>query len=76
MGWRNDPATEKQLQFAEIISDTLFCEPFTGKTKGEACDYITKHKPEYDEVSKEMNDFYTEYGWYFSGLHDDAGDRV
>ena len=72
--WRNDPVTEKQLQFAKIISETVFCDPFTGKTKGEACDYISEHKSEYDEACKEMNDYYMEL--CLGDLHEDAGDRV
>ena len=45
MSWRNDPITEKQKS---LISDMIeFSEyplpTFTGKTKGEASDYIDKY---------------------------------
>lgn len=45
MSWRNDPITEKQKA---MISDMMeFSEyplqKFTGKTKGEASDYIDKY---------------------------------
>ena len=43
--WRNDPATDKQLAY--IMDMQEFSEfqlpPFTGKTKGEACDYISRY---------------------------------
>lgn len=54
--WRNDAPTEKQLAFIEVIYKTVnqsICREkipkFKGKTKGEACDYISKYKKLYDE---------------------------
>lgn len=42
MAWRDDPATEKQLEMIRNMNE--FSEyplpPFKGKTKGEASDYI------------------------------------
>ncbi len=42
MTWRDDPVTEKQLEMIDNMHD--FSEyplpPFTGKTKGDASDYI------------------------------------
>ena len=44
MSWRNDPVTEKQLKMiTDMIEFSEFPLPkFTGKTKGEASDYINK----------------------------------
>lgn len=44
-GWRDEPATEKQKNLiAEMHEFSLFPLPlFTGKTKGEAADYIDKY---------------------------------
>jgi len=44
MSWRDDPATEKQLETIRNMHE--FSEwplpKFTGKTKGEAADYIDR----------------------------------
>ncbi len=44
MSWRDDPATEKQLEMIRDIRE--FSDwplpPFTGRTKGEASDYIDR----------------------------------
>ena len=40
MGWRNKQPTLKQLQLIEALELDCGVE-FTGKTRGEACDYIS-----------------------------------
>ena len=44
-GWRDEPATEKQKKQIEEMHDysMLPLPLFTGKTKGEAADYIDKY---------------------------------
>lgn len=44
MSWRDDPATEKQLEMiGDIRESSDWPLPlFTGKTKGEASDYIDR----------------------------------
>ena len=45
MNWRDKEPTEKQLQFiADIQEFSPYSSPlFTGKTRGEASDYIDKY---------------------------------
>ena len=45
MGWRDDPITEKQMEYIQDMMEfTAYPIPnFTGKTKGEAADYIDKY---------------------------------
>lgn len=68
MSWRNDPATEKQLALIEQMYEdagmngAILPPPFRGKTKGEACDYISRHIGE------------IHYAAY--NPHEDAGDRI
>lgn len=66
MSWRDDPITEKQEQMIADMKESAsmnnaFLPLFTGKTKGEACDYISD---------------YIHY-CYISAYnpHEDAGDR-
>ena len=64
MSWRDDKPTEKQLAY--IIELHEFSEyplpVFTGKTKGEACDYIGR----YSKIAHTR----------VMSLHEDAGDRI
>ena len=67
MSWRDDPITEKQEQMIATIEENAcmngaFIPPFTGETKGEACDYIGNYIHE----------------CYISAYnpHEDAGDRI
>lgn len=57
MSWRDEPPTEKQLEFINGIYCTINNTPyvdkiprFTGTTKGEASDYITRYKESYEEL--------------------------
>ena len=49
MSWRNDPVTEKQLQFIDRrrenagMNGAIPLPVFRGKTKGEAFDYIDEN---------------------------------
>lgn len=45
MNWRQDPLTEKQKELIEKMQEfSYFPIPrFTGKTKGEASDYIERY---------------------------------
>ena len=45
MSWREEPATEKQLQCIQDMQElSEYPLPeFTGSTKGEASDYISKY---------------------------------
>lgn len=45
MTWRDDPITDKQAKFIEVIQEYSYYNPprFTGTTKGEAADYIGKY---------------------------------
>lgn len=67
MSWRNDPITEKQeVMIAQIEEDAVmndaFIPPFSGTTKGEACDYIGNYI----------------HACHLSAFdpHEDAGDRI
>lgn len=67
MSWRDDPITEKQeSMIAQIEEDACMNDawipPFTGATKGEACDYI--------------GNFIGVVHRAFYNPHEDAGDRV
>ena len=64
--WRNDPATEKQLAYIEEMQEfSDFPIPrFTGRTKGEASDYI-------DRWSKTAHERFD-----FEGHYDNYGDRI
>lgn len=44
--WRNEPATEKQLEYIAYIQEFAYIDVplFNGKTKGEASDYIDKYR--------------------------------
>ena len=48
MSWRNDRPTYKQLNFIKELEDE-YGEKFTGTTKGEAADYISKWLKHDDE---------------------------
>lgn len=48
MSWRDDKPTYKQLNFIKELEDE-YGEEFTGTTKGEAADYISKWKKYDDE---------------------------
>ena len=50
--WRNDNPSCKQLEYIRAIELELDVK-FTGKTKGEASDFIANHKDEYDEKRTE-----------------------
>ena len=43
--WRSDPATDKQKAYIAEMQEfsKIPLPPFTGKTKGEAADYIDRH---------------------------------
>lgn len=62
-------ATQKQLEFIRIIEGYV-CEKFTGRTKKEASEYISKHYEEYTEIRKEedeylnMNNWAMKYGYF------------
>ena len=65
--WRSDPITEKQEQMiANIEEDAMMngaiIPLFSGKTKGDACDYINNYIH-----ASHISAF---------DFHDDAGDRV
>lgn len=65
--WRDDPITEKQAQLIadiEMQADMSYAAipSFTGKPKGEACDYIGKYV---------VRCHYSDYN-----PHEDAGDRI
>jgi len=67
MGWRDDPMTEKQEKMIADMEETAcmngaFIPPFTGQTKGEACDYIGNY----------LNSCYVSA----YNPHEDAGDRI
>ena len=52
--WKDEPAIEKQLKYIEEMQEySVYQLPkFTGKTKGEASEYISRY-----------NDMAHEYGW-------------
>lgn len=62
--WRNDPITEKQAKLIEEMND--FSEfplpPFTGTTKGEACDYISANLHKAYEHFDPNEDMYGDWG--------------
>lgn len=67
MSWRDDPITEKQEEMISNMQEDAgmngaLIPPFHGKTKGEACDYISTY----------IRDVYRS----FFIPHEDAGDRV
>jgi len=45
LDWRSDPATEKQIAYIEEMQEfsEIPLPIFTGKTKGDAADYIDKY---------------------------------
>ena len=65
-GWRNDPATEKQLSYIQEMQEfSDFPIPaFAGSTKGEANDYIDR----WSAAAHESADF--------AGHGDHFGDRI
>lgn len=64
--WRNDPVTEKQLEYIKNIQEfSVFPIPsFMGKTKGEASDYISRYAKMVHE------------GFDFASHGDNYGDRI
>ena len=72
--WRNDSITDKQKEMIKAICDALsffkYDDRFTGTTKGEACDFISKHK----QILNEYNEL---EGLEYAIQHDleNAGDR-
>ena len=67
MSWRDEPITEKQKQFIESIEEDAemngaIVPSFTGKTKGEAFDWININNGK---------QFYSAYC-----PHENAGDRL
>ena len=67
MGWRDDPMTEKQEKMIADMEETscmngAFIPPFTGRTKGEACDYIGNYLHSCNASAYNP--------------HEDAGDRI
>ena len=70
MSWRDDPVTEKQLNYIEQMQEdagmngAIPLPPFTGKTKGEACDYISENQ---NKVFESFD--------YYSHM-DNYGDRI
>ena len=75
MSWRNDAPTEKQLNYIKIMEEEIG-EKFTGSTKGDACDFISKHMKSYKESLEEMWEWATMHGEYIALAHEDAGDRL
>ena len=68
MNWRTDKITEKQKQMIAIIEENAIMNnalvpSFSGSTKGEASDYISKYLHE------------SCLSAYLEVIHDDAGDR-
>ena len=67
MSWRDDPITEKQKELIERMDEDAgmngaILPLFTGKTKGEASDWISAN------MGKQYISAYCE--------HEDAGDRI
>ena len=67
MSWRDDPITDKQAKMiAEMSEDAgmngALIPPFTGKTKGEASDYISSN------IRLVYRSFFIP--------HENAGDRI
>lgn len=52
MSWRDNPVTDKQYDFIGAICENLGVV-FSGKTKGEASDFITKHKGMFECLKEE-----------------------
>ena len=71
MSWRNDRPTYKQLNFIKELEDE-YGEEFTGTTKGEAADYISKRK-KYDDERRYQDHIAAEAMW--DSLHGDWGDQ-
>lgn len=64
--WRNEPITSKQKKLIDEMNEFSVypLEPFSGKTKGEASDWITRNlKKSYETFD-------------FNGHGDNFGDRV
>ena len=70
--WRNEPMTEKQRTFISNLQRNG-APQFTGKTKGEAHDYIKQYKCEYEWTPITMNDEVMEEA-YSGLLPDGSGD--
>ncbi len=70
MSWRNDPITEKQLNYIVQMQEdagmngAIPLPPFTGKTKGEASAYIEQNK------NRQFRSF------DFESHEDNFGDRI
>lgn len=71
MSWRNDRPTYKQLNFIKELEDE-YGEKFTGTTKGEAADYISKWI-KYDDERRHQDCIENEA--VMDSLHGDWGDR-
>lgn len=71
MSWRDDKPTYKQLNFIKELEDE-YGEAFTGTTKGEAADYISKWK-KYDDERRRQDCIENEA--VMDSLHGDWGDR-
>lgn len=71
MSWRDNPPTKNQLDYIKII-ESIIPKKFTGKTKGEACDFISAFK----ETDKEMKEWDRISGEYQAIVHENAGDRI
>lgn len=61
--WRSDPATEKQIAYIEEMQEfsEIPLPLFTGKTKGDAADYIDK----YIKIAHQRALDYNERGYSF-----------
>lgn len=68
MSWRDDPVTERQLEYIWQMQEdagmngAIPLPEFTGRTKGEASDWINANKGKQYEA--------------FMSEHEDAGDRI
>lgn len=64
MNWRNDPVTEKQINYIKEMNEfSDFPIPkFTGKTKGEASDYINRYQKLAHERFDPNEDMYGDWG--------------
>lgn len=65
--WRDDPMTDKQRDFIHRMYEDAgindsYVPPFTGKTKGEAYDYI--------------HNYFRAVHYSLYTPHEDAGDRI
>lgn len=73
--WHLDKMTDGQKSYINIIQQYIpqtGMKPFTGKTKGEACDYIQSYK----RIMAEMHEASIEAGELQALEHEDAGDRI